>query len=683
MDYLIRGSDFLAKYENFELTGRDEYLQRLLSILMRKHANSVILMGPGGVGCTAICVGVQAAKKDPNIAFDILRKRLFWLDTDGLFGLGDSEKIGHAFHRIIAQLERIGDSVLIVEDTKDLIDACRNSGTMHFINALLASIRDGQTQAILETKDEDLDAILKSHSDMRELFTILPIEEPGPDDLFKIVTTAAATLEKHHGIKISEDAIHAAIEYTSRHQTRDAGLNRAQPERSITLIDRALSSYRIEVHRNPPSIVPDEWMKLQAEMRQLNVDQRDAEHQIVEYEGQIDAIRTKEKELSTPTPDNARTSIFQHGNWQTPEVQELSSKIKILNTQVTKNRTRFGEIAELINAGLCLDRLMVSKEFSKISGVSLAKLDQDEITKLRALDVILDKRIFGQENVIGRVTNGIRVFRVGRRSKRPLPFLFIGPSGVGKTEVAKVVAEVMLDDASAITRFDMSEYMEKHAVAKMIGAPPGYEGFDEGGILTNLVRRNPHRVILFDEIEKAHPDVFYIFLQILEDGRLSDNRGRLARFDDTILIMTSNIGQPHFLNEEFSEAAAEAEALNDLSAAFKSEFLNRFNGRQNIICFKKLDLTSMEKIVRREINSLDAVYGEKGIRVLESNPTVVEEFCRDQYDPKIGARGLPGFITADLEPHIVNAILADPNLRGTASVGYDPVGKHFQVNING
>lgn len=672
MDFLIRGSDYLARYDDFKLIGRDVELQRLISILMRKHANSVILMGPGGVGCTSLCVGVQAAKNAPDAPFDLLRKRLFWFDDDGLFALGEGEKINHVFHRILRRLEQAHGSILVVEDTRDLIEACRNSGSMHFLNALLVAVRNGSTQVIFETKDEDLEAVLKCHSDLRELFTILPIEEPSGDALKAIVGAASSTLTVHHSIPILYDAQEAAIELTTRYHTRDNGLSRAQPERTITLLDRALASYRLEVHRQPPGYTVEQWQICQGEMRRLAAEQREGENAIAEYEGQLDALAHADTVRATPT-------VF--SGLQSPEMAALHGKIAIVNSALAVTRTTLAHITAEINVGLYLDRTAVLREFASISGISLSRLNQDELAKLKGLDAALLKRIFGQDEVIGRVANGIRVARIGRRNKdRPLAYLFLGPSGVGKTEVSKVLAAALLDDETALTRFDMSEYAEKHAVAKLIGAPPGYEGFEAGGILTNMMRRNSNRVLLFDEIEKAHPDIFNIFLQILEDGRLTDNVGRTVTFDGATIIMTTNIGQPHFLDEDVSSEEAETAALADLGATYRSEFLNRFAGRQNILCFKRLNLDSIEKIVEREIASLNIVYGERGIKVLAIEG-VIRDFCHDQYDPKIGARGLPGYISANLEPVLVNAILADQDTRGTALVGYDPAARRFVVSI--
>lgn len=670
MDHLIRGSEYLARFPNFRLVGRDLDLGRLTSILMRNRASSVILVGPGGVGCSALCVGVQAAKAAEDAPFDLVSKRLFWLDTNGLFSNG--EGVNHAFQKIIGRLNRTPDDVLIIEDTRDFIEACRNNNTTHFINALIALVRDNRLQIIFEAKDDDLDTVLKAHSDTKELFTILPIEEPAGTTLTEIVRIISDGLAAHHGIKVDDDAVLAAIELTNKYHSRDG---RAQPERSVTLLDRALAAYRLDVHRHPPGFDSKDWRQQRTKLRELHSAQRAGEVEIGRIDDEIETIVVREQNGS-----EQNHKVF--AGFDTPEVAELKAKAKVYQREVDRNKAEFIALTAEINSRLLLTRDLVLTEFSDISGIPTSKLNQNDVEKLLGLEAALTKRIYGQDDVVRRLANGIKIARVGRRNNnKPLAsYLFLGPSGVGKTEITKVLAGVLLDDEGALTRFDMSEYMEKHAVAKLIGAPPGYEGFDAGGILTNLMRRNGNRVLLFDEIEKAHPDIFNVMLQVLEDGRLTDNVGRTVSFADAVIIMTTNIGQPHFLDATLSTEDAEAAAMGDLSGVYRSEFLNRFAGRQNIICFKKLGLNSIQKIVRREINSLDAVYGAKGVHV-EISDDVLTGFCADQYDPRIGARGLPGFISANLEPAIVNAILADQELRGTAIVRYDRDGKRFDVEI--
>ena len=299
MDFLTTGSDYLARYPNFHLVGRDQELKRLTAVLMRNYANSVILVGAGGVGCTTLCVGIQAAKLDPDAPFDILNKRLFFLDADGLFSSGDTTEINHDFQRIITKLQT--DEIGADRRRYPRFDRIlRNNGTMHFINALLVAVGNKKIQIIFETKEEDLNSVLKCHSDLRELFTILPIEEPVNDALLAIVTEAGTLLGKHHGIEVTPEAITAAIEFTNRYHTKDAGLSRAQPERAITLLDRSLAAYRLSVHRKPPQYSDTEWAAKQAKMRTLNAERREGQSAISQLEDEIDAVLKHEREVASP-----------------------------------------------------------------------------------------------------------------------------------------------------------------------------------------------------------------------------------------------------------------------------------------------------------------------------------------------------------------------------------------------
>jgi ATP-dependent Clp protease ATP-binding subunit ClpB len=717
--YLTGGAEYLAQFGNFKLVGREKELKELSSILMRSRANSVLLVSQGGVGASALVLGLQAMKSDVNAPFDIVSKRMFWLDVDALFALGDGAAINTAYQKILKHLYRTPESVLIVEDSRDFIEASRNSGNGHFINALTSAIDAGKTQVILETRDDDLDMVLKCHSDMRECFTMMDLEEPTGEALHEIVAFTAANLSKFHDIKISEAAITTAIELTNKYRTKDAGLSRAQPERSVTLLDRALSSYRLSAHEKPEHIrlleeelrvnglssaekeikghkliaAIDEWADSQAKIKEFNANTRAAERQVVGYEEAL-AEQLAREAASREESKNKGEQVEQRAagrrvfgdiaaiaGFESPEVKEIRAAIDLSNKIIKENREKFTAITAKINEKLELTRDIVLREFSHISGLPVNKLNEDERVKLSGLLGNLKARIYGQDPVLEKVANGIRVARFGRRSKgSPLPFLFLGPSGVGKTELAKAVAASLLDDESALTRFDMSEYMEKHAVAKLIGAPPGYEGFEVGGVLTNAMRKNPNRVLLFDEIEKAHDDVFNIFLQILSDGRLSDSVGRTVSFADAIVIMTTNIGQTHFLDLQQSQADAEKDALEELGQRYRSELLNRFNGRQNIICFNRLELPAMEKIVRREITAIDASYRDQGISTFITDESV-HEFCKAQYNPILGARGLPGYITANLEPIIVNTLLEDRNANGVLNMTWNNETKCFDVAL--
>lgn len=713
MSFLTRGEDYVAKASNFRLVGRDAELKKLSSILVRNMANSVLLVGPGGVGCTALCMGLQAIKKDPDAPFDIVNKRFFWLDTDALFSSGDPVNIRDSFQRVMGTLDRTPDSVLIIEDTRDFIEAARNIGTLHFINALCLAIKSKKTQVILEARDEDLDIILKSHSDLRELFTLVDLPEPEGDALFKIVAERAEHLKEFHRIRIAESALRTAIEVTSKYRSRDGGMNRAQPERSVSLLDRALATYRLGAHRQPPGLAEAEavrkaaktdqqitdadaqlaqigtrWTESQDKIKSLYKRQRDGEIAVLELEEQLDkqieteaaARQSPDSQVSEITGRIAKFARLATGaGLESDAVRDLRERIGRFQGEITTNRTAFDALTKELNDHLELTRDIVLREFSAISGISVSKLNEDERVKLRNLETELKSRIFGQDHVVHALANAVKTARVGRRNQdRPqASFMFLGPSGVGKTEIAKALAASLLDDEKALTRFDMSEYMEKHAVARLIGAPPGYEGFEAGGILTNAMRKNPLRVLLFDEIEKAHPDVFNVFLQILSDGRLTDNIGRTVSFSDAIIIMTTNLGQPHFLDPKLSVEEANTEALKEVEKTYRSEFLNRFSGRQNIICFNKLDLPSIEKIVRREFDSIDRTYAQEGIKV-EVAEADLKAFCKGHYDPAIGARGLPGFIQANIEPIIVNMIL-DSDKRGKLELAYNPKRAAFEI----
>ncbi|WP_374378507.1 AAA family ATPase [Dongia sp.] len=717
MNYLIRGDDYLARFPHFRLVGRDKELKRLSSILIRSQANSVLLVGPGGVGCSALCMGLQASKKNPDTPFDIVSKRLFWLDTDALFSQGESVKINESIDRIIKTLYRTPESVLIIEDMRDLIEATRNSGTTYLINALTLAIKSNKTQAIVEARDEDLDIILKSHSDVRELFTFIDLEEPNPADLKEIVSDGAQKLTNFHKIDIAPDAITTAIELTTKYRSRDGGINRAQPERSTALIDRALSTYRLSAHGKAPGLIDQqarlkaaksdaekasieaeiarisaEWHRKQEDIRVLYKRQREGETAILELEERLAAQQAEEEknraaataaDVEAPNGNGGKISAFARlasgAGIESKMVQEIKGQIAAFQAELTKNRTAFEALTAEINSHLKLTRDIVLQEFADISGISASKLNEDEREKLRNLEVGLLARIFGQDHAVARLANAVKTARVGRRNneKPQAAFMFMGPSGVGKTEIAKALAEALLDDEKALTRFDMSEYMEKHAVSRLIGAPPGYEGFEAGGILTNAMRKNPIRVLLFDEIEKAHPDVFNVFLQILSDGRLTDNVGRTVSFSEAIIIMTTNIGQPHFLDQSMTFEEASAAAMGDIASTYRSEFLNRFAGRQNIVCFNRLDLPSIQKIVRREFDSIDGTYAAEGLRIRIADADL-KAFCAGHYDPAIGARGLPGYIQTNVEPILVNMILEGRG--GEIVFTYDPETRFFKID---
>ena len=703
-NFLKVGSEVLKARPGFKLVGRAEDLRRFSSILMRSKASSVLLVGAGGVGLTSLCLGLQASKEDDDAPFDIVSKRIHWLDTDGLFSSGDVDKMNKSFQTILAILKRTSDSILIIEDTRDFIEGARNNGVSHFINSLNAAVKNGDTQVVLEAKDDDLDFILKAHSDMRECYTMIDLSEPVGEALLEISKNSAKILEQHHGIKIAEDAITTSIELTNKYRTRDMSLSRAQPERSVNLIDRALASYRLSAHsRHPDALalektsnfdkeevarLDSEYAVTQGQMKKLFKASRAAELAIIDLESQIDKQKEIEEERRKKGEEieeeahksslSAFARLASNAGNDSEIVKGLKDQLKAFEVAAKANHEQFDKLAAAINDKLLLTKDLVLMEFSRISGIPVNKLNEDEKVRLMTLEAVMKNRIYGQDDALKRVVNAIKIAKVGKRNgnKPQAAFLFLGPTGTGKTETSKALAAAMLDDESALTRFDMSEYMEKHAVAKLIGAPPGYEGFEAGGLLTNLARKNPVRVYLFDEIEKADPAVFDIFLQILSDGRLTDNVGRTVSFSDAIIIMTTNLGQTALLNQMLTNEEAKRDAMEEIGHRYRPEFLNRFAGKENIICFNRLELDSIEKIVTREIVDINKAYADNGIFVSIS-PEELRSFCKDQYDPSSGARGLPGFIQANLEPVIADIVLENNDLTGRLNVTYDGVHKRF------
>jgi len=733
--YLIRGADYLESHSGFRLVGRDRELRRLSRILMRSKANSVLLVGPGGAGCTALCLGLEASRKDPGTPFDIVNKRLFWLDTDGLFSSGDARTLNENFEKVLRQLSRYPDTLLVVEDMRDFVDATRNSGCTHFINALMRAVDGHKFQAIFESRDSDLEVVLKCHSNMAELYTMLDLAEPDPEALRQIVREAVKSLERHHNLPVDDDAVDTAIELTTKYRVRESSLSRAQPERSLNLLDRALTAYREQAHtkpsglankqaqlaevaaaiergETPPALAGKEkkalealraeltaavaatetgWKETQATLKKLHRNQTDGEEMIRSLEDQLEQQRKRDAEVRATgeQAESGKSNEFKSfsmraaaGGYESEEVNRIKAEIDKVQTVIHKEKAAFAALTAKINEGLRLKAEHVLAEFSQLSGIPASKLNQDERAKLLNLDETLASRVFGQDHVVNKLADAVRVARVGLKDpqKPQASFMFLGPSGVGKTELAKTLAAALHDDERALLRFDMSEYMEKHAVAKLIGAPPGYEGYEAGGILTNAMRRNPYVVILFDEIEKAHQDVFNVFLQVLDDGRLTDNRGLTVSFSEAIIVMTTNIGQSHFLNPALDFEDAAAETIKELDVHYRPEFLNRFNGRQNIVCFRSLGLPVIERIARREIDKLnDRVRGQGRDLAISISDESLAALCRDQYVPANGARGIPGYFATNIHPAVANAILETQTLRGTMEVVYDDVARKLSI----
>ena len=732
-DYLIRGSDYLAKKPGFTAVGREAEMKQVSNILMRKDSNNVLLTGLAGVGVSSISLGLQASKDDLNSPSDIVGKRFYWLDTDALFASGDAGKINEGFQKALATLSRAPDTVLVIDDFKDFLDGCRNTGATNIINALMREVRQNSAfQAIFEVRDTDLPEALKCHSDMKDIFTLMEIKEPARPALEQMVDAGCKDLATHHKIAITDDAKKTAIDLTSKYFIRE--LDAAQPKRAFMLIEGAMTELRHVAHTHPMARdgveeqirkidaalggkpadelkdksagelqamkieaqneiteINATWEERQKKLRALYADQRKAEEEIrvldvkieeerqknAEAAKQLEKDKAKEADSAAPTTTRALQFNLAKSGFKGTVEQQLADQRKEWDTLARNNKGEFDKLTLQINEGIELKAENVLQEFSRLSGVPVSRLGQDETTKLLALEDTLKKRVYGQDEPVSAVSKSVRRGRTGlKKANKPIgSFLFLGPSGVGKTELAKALAEALFGDQSSLKVYNMSEFQEKHSVSTLIGSPPGYEGYADGGVLTNNMRRQPYCVNVFDEIEKGCREIFDIFLQILDEGMLTDRRGLTSSFSNSINIMTSNIGAEFFLDPKLSFDEAKKKALEVLwnpdkengGSGYRPEFLNRFTG---IFCFNRLGQPEIIKICDKTFSEVNGWIAEKGIKVAMDQADK-EAMCKDQYLPRGGARSIMGFIENNITSDVSDEILRHPNEEGTLKVSYD------------
>lgn len=753
-DFLIRGSDMLARKPGFKLIGREKDLENVANVLMRKDNNNLVLHGQNGVGITSVLLGLQASKEDLSTPFDIVGKRFYWLDIDALFGSGDHAKINEGFQQVMTTLKSQPDTVLVIDDTKDFLDGVRNNGVNNIVNILMREARlNAGLQVVFETRDGNLPDLFKSHSDVVEIFSFLEVREPSPAAMTEILESVVPGLEAFHGVKISPEATKMLLELTAKYP--GLNLNTAQPKRSTMILEGALTAYRHKMHSHPACIrdaeaalaevalaaegkgpladksaaelealkieretnletARGEWQKMQDNVRKVYKDQRDGEKAIRDIDAEIETLRQKDAEEAAQAktaepvaqaapaavaeapaaveggPSNIRAMFgrMQSAGIERSAIGELQQKRADFVRAVAENQKKYKAMTAEINKGLELQAEHVLAEFSRLSGVPMNKLQQDETAKLMKLEETLGNRVFGQPEPVKELAKSVRRGRAGlKKANKPIgSFMFLGPSGVGKTELAKALAEALFGDERALQVYDMSEYMEKHAAAKLIGSPPGYEGYEAGGILTNNMRRQPYCVNVFDEVEKANKSVFDLFLQILDEGRLTDNHGIPSSFANSINILTSNVGAKYFLDESLSFDEAKELALKDLwdpsqdndgnSKGFRPEFLNRFTG---IFCFNRLGEPEIMMIAGKTLKELNGWIAEKGVTV-EMSEEDKKAMCAYKgeegqgggvYDPRNGARGIINFIERNITSDVADLLLQTPDTPGTVKVSYD------------
>lgn len=614
---------------------RDEEIERVIQVLLRRRKNNPCLIGESGVGKTAVAEGLALRIIEGGVPENIKNKRIFMLDlTSMLAGAkyrGDfEERIKNALDEII----RDGNIILFIDEIHSIIGAGAAEGAIDAANILKPLLARGELQLIGATTIDEYRRYIEKDSALERRFQPITVDEPDEEAALEILHGLRDRYEAHHKVKISDEALEAAVTMSVRYIA-----DRFLPDKAIDLIDESASQLRLRSFTAPPDL-----QELEERLRRT-VDEKTT------------AINTQDFEAAARLRDEERLLE-----------EELESFRKKWNIK--------GE-----NYGvLCADD--IAGIVAKWTGIPTARLKEDEADKLTALESLLEKRVIGQPEAVSAVSRAIRRGRAGLKNPdRPTgAFIFLGPTGVGKTELCRTLADAMFGDEGALIRLDMSEYMEKHAVSKLIGSPPGYVGYDEGGQLTEKIHRKPYSVVLFDEIEKAHPDVYNLLLQIMEDGTLTASDGRKSSFKNAVVIMTSNIGakiitenrQSLGFSDKAREESAKDSIMSELRQAFKPEFLNRID---DIIIFNKLDEAAIGRICRSMLGDLSERAAALGISLAFSEETI-GELARQGHDSKYGARPLRRVITSKIEDMLSQKIL-EREIGGGDSLRIVPEGEGF------
>ncbi len=659
--------------------GRDEEIRRILQILSRRTKNNPILVGEPGTGKTAIAEGLAHRIVDGDIPENLVDRQIYALDMGAL--IAGAKFKGEFEERLKAVIKEVtesdGNIVLFIDEIHTLVGAGGGQGAMDAANILKPALARGELRAIGATTLDEYQKYFEKDKALERRFQKVIVDEPDTESAISILRGIKEKYETHHKVRIKDEAIIGAVELSQRYIT-----NRFLPDKAIDLMDEAASKLRMEINSKPEEldVLDRKVMQLEIEieaikrekdevkLKSLRSDLANLKEERNEINAKwksekavVDNIQNKKQEIENfkieaeraeRDGDYGKVAELRYG-----KIKEAQEVLEKLQSELKENQSA----SSLIKEEVTYDD--IAEVVAKWTGIPVTKMLQSEREKLLKLEAQLHKRVVGQEEAIIAVSDAVRRSRAGLQNpQKPIgSFLFLGTTGVGKTELAKALAEYLFDDENAMTRIDMSEYQERHAVSRLVGAPPGYVGYDEGGQLTEAVRRKPYSVVLLDEIEKAHPDTFNILLQVLDEGHLTDNKGRIADFKNTIIIMTSNIGS-HIIQERFNDVkdidsameAAKVDVLALLKQTVRPEFLNRID---DTIMFTPLSKDNITEIVQLQLKGVSKMIAKQGI-TFDATPEAIAYLAEKGYNPEYGARPVKRVIQKDVLNALSKEILS-------------------------
>jgi ATP-dependent Clp protease ATP-binding subunit ClpB len=659
--------------------GRDEEIRRILQILSRRTKNNPILVGEPGTGKTAIAEGLAHRIVDGDIPENLRDKQIFALDMGAL--IAGAKYKGEFEERLKAVIKEVtnseGDIVMFIDEIHTLVGAGGGQGAMDAANILKPALARGELRAIGATTLDEYQKYFEKDKALERRFQKVMVDEPDTESAISILRGIKEKYETHHKVRIKDEAIIGAVELSQRYIT-----NRFLPDKAIDLMDEAASKLRMEINSKPEEldVLDRKIMQLEIEIEAIKREKDEAKLKTLRSE--LANIKEDRNEMFTKwksekeVVDNIQNIKLEIENYKLDaeraerdgdygkvaelrygKIKEAQEQLEVLQKELRENQSG----SSLIKEEVTFDD--IAEVVAKWTGIPVVKMLQSEREKLLKLEDELHKRVVGQDEAIVAVSDAVRRSRAGLQNpQKPIgTFLFLGTTGVGKTELAKALAEYLFDDENAMTRIDMSEYQERHAVSRLVGAPPGYVGYDEGGQLTEAIRRKPYSVILLDEIEKAHPDTFNILLQVLDEGRLTDNKGRVADFKNSIIIMTSNLGshliQSHFeTNKDIDSAieAAKIDVLGLLKQTIRPEFLNRID---DTIMFTPLTKENIREIVGLQLKGVTKMIAKQGI-TFDATPEAIAYLAEKGYNPEYGARPVKRVIQKEVLNELSKEILA-------------------------